>query len=102
LFDDATHLWKNIEEDQQVQKWDKEEETIREPFQDLKQRKKTITIMERVKGVHDMKKLQVELTTVQMQKKERRAQMKPLQERVEEFIAQAEEAKAYMAHTQAE
>jgi predicted nucleic acid-binding Zn-ribbon protein len=91
-----------LEEDQQVQQWDKEEERISATIQDLKQRQKTMSIMERVKGAQDMKKLQAELTTAQMQKKERQAQMEPLQERVAEVIAQAEEAKTYMAQTQAE
>jgi hypothetical protein len=49
-----------------------------------------------------MKKLQAELTTVQTLKKERQAQMEPLQERVAEVIAQAEEAKTHIAQTQAE
>jgi hypothetical protein len=37
-----------------------------------------------------------------MQKKERQAQMKLLQEKVAEFIAQEEEAKTYMVQTQEE
>jgi uncharacterized coiled-coil DUF342 family protein len=102
LFDKATQLWMKLEEDQQVQQWDKEEERISATIQDLKQRQKTMSITERVKGVQDMKKLQAELTTAQTQKKECQAQMEPLQERVAEVIAQAEEAKTYMAQTQAE
>jgi hypothetical protein len=46
-----------LEEDQQVQRWDKEEERISADIQDLKQRHKTMSITERVKGVQDMKKL---------------------------------------------
>jgi predicted nucleic acid-binding Zn-ribbon protein len=91
-----------LEEDQQVQQWDKEEERISTAIQDLKQRQKTMSITEHIKGAQDMKKLQAELTTAQTQKKEHQAQMEPLQERVAEVIAQEEEAKTYMAQTQAE
>jgi peptidoglycan hydrolase CwlO-like protein len=49
-----------------------------------------------------MKKLQAELTTAQTQKQEWQAQMEPLQEWVAEVLAQAEEAKAHIAQTQAE
>jgi hypothetical protein len=43
-----------------------------------------------------MKKLQEEITTVQTLKKERQAQMEPLQERVAEIISQEEEFKTYI------
>jgi chromosome segregation ATPase len=102
LFDKATQLWTKLEEDQQVQRWDKEEERISTTIQDLKQRQKTMPITEHVKGAQDMKKLQAELTTVQTLKKECQAQMEPLQERVAEVIAQVEEAKTHIAQTQAE
>jgi hypothetical protein len=36
LFDKATQLWTKLEEDQQVQKWDKEEERINAVIQELK------------------------------------------------------------------
>jgi hypothetical protein len=58
--------------------------------------------MECVKGAQDMKDLHVELTTAQMHKKEHRAQMEQLQERVAEVIAHVEEDKTYMAYTQVE
>jgi hypothetical protein len=102
LFDKATQLWTSLEEDQQVQQWDKEEERINAVIQELKQRQKTIPITERIKGTQDMKRLQAELITAQTQKQERQAQMEPLQERVAEVLAQAEEAKAHIAQTQAE
>jgi predicted nucleic acid-binding Zn-ribbon protein len=102
LFEKATQLWMKLEEDQQVQQWDQEGERISATIQDLKQRQKTMSITERVKGAQDMKKLQAELITAQTQKKECQAQMEPLQERATEVIAQAEEAKTYMAQTQAE
>jgi predicted nucleic acid-binding Zn-ribbon protein len=91
-----------LEEDQQVQQWDQEEERISATIQDLKQRQKTMSIMERVKGAQDMKKLQAELIVVQTQKKECQAQMEPLQEWATEVIAQVEDAKKNMAQTQAE
>jgi hypothetical protein len=50
LFENATQLWTKLEEDQKVQKWDKEEERISTAIQDLKQRQKTMSITERIKG----------------------------------------------------
>jgi predicted nucleic acid-binding Zn-ribbon protein len=91
-----------LEEDPQVQRWDKEKERINAEIQKLKQRKKTIPIPERVKGTQEMKKMQVELITAQTQKQERRAQIEPLKERVEKVIAQAKGAKTQIAHTQEE
>jgi hypothetical protein len=102
LFDKATQLWTKLEEDQQVQQWDQEEEKISATIQDLKQRQKMMQITECLKGVQDMKKLQEELIAMQTQKKDRQAQMEPLQEWAVEVIAQAEEAKKNMAQTQAE
>jgi hypothetical protein len=55
----------------QIQRWDKEEERINATIQELKHRKKTIPIPEQVKGMQDMKKMQVEIITVQTQKQER-------------------------------
>jgi hypothetical protein len=57
LFDNETQLWTKLEEDQQVQRWDKEEERISTSIQYLKKRQKTISIMKHIKGAHDMKKL---------------------------------------------
>jgi hypothetical protein len=102
LFDRETQLWTKLEEDQQVQQWDQEEEKISATIQDLKQRQKMMKITEHLKGVQDMKKLQAELIVTQTQKKDRQAQMEPLQELAAEVIAQAEEAKKNMAQIQAE
>jgi hypothetical protein len=57
LFDKASQLWTKLEEDQQGQRWDKEEERISEVIQDLKQRQNTMSIKERVKRAQDMKKV---------------------------------------------
>jgi hypothetical protein len=46
-----------LEEDPQVQRWDKEEERINAVIQELKQKQKTIPILERVKGMQEMKKM---------------------------------------------
>jgi hypothetical protein len=80
LFDRETYLWTKLEEDQKVQQWDQEEETISASIQDLKQRQKTMKINELLKGVQDMKKLQAKLIATQTQKKDRKAQIEPLQE----------------------
>jgi hypothetical protein len=61
LFDRAAQLWTVLEEDEQVQQWDQEEGKISATIQDLKQRQKTMTITEHLKGAQDMKKLQAEL-----------------------------------------
>jgi DNA-binding protein Fis len=71
-------------------------------IQELKQKKKTIPIIECIKGTQDMKRLQAELITVQTQKQEHWAQMEPLQEKVEEVLAQEEESKTQIAQTQEE
>jgi polyhydroxyalkanoate synthesis regulator protein len=65
LLDKEAQLWTRLEEDPQVQHWDKEEERINAMIQELKQRKKTIPILERVKGTQEMKKMQEELITAQ-------------------------------------
>jgi hypothetical protein len=57
LLDKAAQLWTRLEEDPQVQRWDKEEERINTTIQELKQRQKTIPIPERVKGKQEMKKM---------------------------------------------
>jgi hypothetical protein len=102
LLDKAVQLWTRLEEDPQVQRWDKEEERINAMIQELKQRQKTIPIPERVKGMQEMKKMQAELITAQTQKQERQAQIEPLQEWVAEILAQAEGAKTQIAQTQTE
>jgi len=67
-----------LEEDPQVQRWDKEEERINAVIQELKQKQKTIPIPEQVKGTWEMKKLHAELITAQTRKQKLRAQMEPL------------------------
>jgi folylpolyglutamate synthase/dihydropteroate synthase len=61
-----------------------------------------MNITEHLKGVQDMKKLQAELIVAQTQKKDRQAQMEPLQELAVEVIVQEEEEKKNMVQTQAE
>jgi hypothetical protein len=97
LLEKAAQLWTRLEEDPQVQCWDKEEERINAVIQELKQRQKTIPIPEHVKGMQELKKMQAELITAQTQKQERQAQIEPLQEWVAEVLAQAEAARTQMA-----
>ena len=49
-----------------------------------------------------MKKIHAELITVQTQKKERQAQIEPLQEWIAEVLAQVEEARNQIEQTQLE
>jgi hypothetical protein len=91
-----------LEEDEQVQRWDQEEERINAEIQDLKQRQKTMGITEHLKGTQEMKRLQAELKTTQAHKQERQAQMEPLQEKATEMITQLEAEKKNMAQTQVE
>jgi DNA repair exonuclease SbcCD ATPase subunit len=102
LFDRTTQIWTILEEDEKVQQWDQEEETINASIQELKQRQKTMSITERLKGTQDMKKLQTELKTVQTKKQERQAELEPLQEQATQMIAQLEEEKKSMAQAQTE
>jgi hypothetical protein len=80
LLDKATKLWTKLEEDPQVQQWEKEEETINAKIQEFKQQQKTIQIPKQVKGTQELKKLHAELLTAQTQKHERHAQIESLQE----------------------
>jgi hypothetical protein len=66
-------------------------------IQELKQRQKTMSITECLKGTQDMKKLQTELKAVQMQKQERQVELEPLQEQATQMIAQLEEEKTSRA-----
>jgi peptidoglycan hydrolase CwlO-like protein len=50
----------------------------------------------------EMKKIHVELITVQTQKKERQAQIEPLQEWIAEVLAQVEEDRNQIEQTQLE
>jgi hypothetical protein len=65
LLDKATQLWKKLEEDPQVQQWDKEEETINAKIQEFKKQQKDIPIPEQVKGTQVLKKLNTKLLTTQ-------------------------------------
>lgn len=65
LLDKTMQLWTRLEEDPQVQHWDKEEERINATIQELKQRQKTIPISERVKGTQEFKNIQAELIIAQ-------------------------------------
>jgi hypothetical protein len=73
-------LWTTLEEDERVQQWDQEEGKISTPIEDLKQRQRTMSINECLKGTKDLKKLQAELIVAQTQNQERHAQMEPLQD----------------------
>jgi chromosome segregation ATPase len=102
LFDRATQLWTALEEDEKVQQWDQEDDTINAAIQELKQRKKTMSIIECLKGTQDMKKLQTKLKVTQMQKQARQAELEPLQEQTTQVIAQLEEGNTSRAQAQEE
>jgi hypothetical protein len=68
LVDKVAQIWTRLEEEPQVQRWDKEEERINAMIQELKQRQKTIPIPKRFKGTQEMNKMQAELITVKTQK----------------------------------
>jgi len=59
-----------------------------------------MNITECLKGTQEMKSLQAELKTSQIQKQERQAELEPLQEQTTNMIAQLEEEKKIMAHAQ--
>jgi hypothetical protein len=102
LFDRAAQLWTTLEEDEQVQQWDQEEERVSAAIQELKKRKKAMSITEHMKGTQDMKKLQSELKTAQTKKQARQAELEPLQEKATQMITQLEEEKKNMAQAQTE
>jgi hypothetical protein len=81
LFDRVVQLWTVLDEDEQVQQWDQEEERLNASIQELKNRQKTMSITECLKGNQDLKKLQADLKAAQMKKQERQAEVEPLQEK---------------------
>ena len=80
LFDITAQIWTTLEEDEKVQQLDQQEDKTKVAMQELKQQQKTMSITERLKGTQEMKTLQTELNTVQINKKERQTQLDPLQE----------------------
>jgi hypothetical protein len=97
LFDRTVQIWTILEEDEKVQQWDQEEERIIVAIQELNQRQKTMSIMERLKGTQGMKTLQTELKTMQTKKQERQAELEPIQEQATQMFMQLEEEKTSMA-----
>jgi enoyl-[acyl-carrier-protein] reductase (NADH) len=78
FLDKVVQLWTRLEEDPQVQCWDKEDERINVVIQELKQKKNTIPILEHIKGMQDLNKMQAELISAKTQKHKRQAQIEPL------------------------
>jgi hypothetical protein len=58
LLDKEAQLWTRLEEDPQVQHWDKQEERINAMIQELKQRQNTIPIPKWVNGTQELKNIQ--------------------------------------------
>jgi predicted nucleic acid-binding Zn-ribbon protein len=102
LFDRTAQLWTMLEEDDRVQQLDQQEEVINTAIQELKQRKNSMSITERVKGMQEMKTLQAELKTAQNNKQARQAQLEPLQEKATQIIVKLEKEKTRMAQDHAE
>jgi hypothetical protein len=90
LLEKAACLWTRLEEDPQVQCWDKEEERINATIQELQQRKNTIPIPKHAKGMQELKKMQAKLIIAQTHKQECQAQIEQLQGWVPEVLAQEE------------
>jgi hypothetical protein len=86
LFDRTTHIWTILEEDEKVQQWDQEDETINDAIQELKKMYKIMRITVFLKGTQDMKNLQTNLKIVQTNKQEREAELEPLQEQAVQMI----------------
>jgi hypothetical protein len=58
-------IWTSLEEDEKVQQLDQQEEKVNTAMQDLKLRQKAMSITEILKGMQEMKNLQMELKTVE-------------------------------------
>jgi hypothetical protein len=56
-------IWTSLEEDEKFQQLDQQEEQVNAAMQDLKHRQKAMRITERLKGMQEMKNLQMELKT---------------------------------------
>ena len=87
LFDGAMHLQTVLKEEEKVQQWDQEEERESTSIQQLRKKKKTMSFTECLKGNMDLKKLQVELKVVQIEKQERQEEVEPLQEQEAQMIS---------------
>jgi hypothetical protein len=61
-----------------------------------------MTIIECLKGMQDMKTLQIDLKTAQINKQERQAQLEPLQKQATQIIAKLEEEKIRMVQEHSE
>jgi hypothetical protein len=70
-----------LEEDEKVKLLDQQEEKIGATMQKLNQRHKSMRITKFLKSKWEIKTLQEDLKTVQINKKERQAQLECLQEK---------------------
>jgi hypothetical protein len=82
-----------LQEDEKIQELDQKEGNINTTVQDLKQRQKNMAILDRMKSAQEMKNLQAELKSIQMEKQLRQAQLEPLQEGAEMMITELEATK---------
>jgi hypothetical protein len=57
LYDMNSQMWTNMEEDDKIQQLDQKQEKITAYIQDLKNNKKSMDILERMRSVQDMKNL---------------------------------------------
>jgi hypothetical protein len=93
LYNKSAQLWTNLQEDGKLQELDQKEEGINTVMQELKQKKKTMTIPDRLKSAQEMKNLQAELKSIQVDKQSRQAQLEPLQEGAEQMLTEIDTTK---------
>jgi hypothetical protein len=93
LYNSTMQMWTKLQEDEKIQELDQKEGNINTAVQDLKHKHKNMAILDRMKSAQEMKNLQAELKSIQMEKQLRQAQLEPLQEGEEMMITELEATK---------
>jgi hypothetical protein len=68
LYERTTQIWTSLGEDERIQQLDQREEKINSVVQDIKQRKKEMSISYRLKRAHEMNNLEVEIRAMKEEK----------------------------------
>jgi hypothetical protein len=93
LYNKSAQLWIDLQEDGKLQELEKKEVGSNTTLQELKQKKKMMTIPNKLRSAQEMKKLEAEMKTIQEVKKSRQAQLKPLQEGTKQMLTEIDTTK---------
>jgi hypothetical protein len=79
----SNQLWTQLLEYWSLQEMQGKEDKLHATMEDVKQRHRTMSLIENIKKTTEMKNLQAEEKAIHAQKIERQAQLEPLQEKAE-------------------